>query len=156
MQAEAAAAVATQASMTPTTDQYHALIAKQADLIARLKLELDIEHTRVKHLRSELADLRQQVMQQHATLEVEEEQIANRLLKHIRDLKKEKSEIMVAMEQEEEMITNKLGKRLTELEREKTALERQLVGGTGPVDANANVEVAHEAMTESFAKMNSK
>jgi hypothetical protein len=87
---------------------------------------------------------------------VEEEQIANRPLKHICDLKKEKSEIMVAMiEQEEEMITNKLGKKLTDLEREKSELERQLVGDSGPADANANVEVSDEFL-DRLSKMNSK
>ncbi len=52
---------------------------------------------------------------QHAAHEVEEEQITNRLLKHIDGLKKEKTEILTQMEQEEEHIANTLQKRLAQV-----------------------------------------
>ena len=99
------------------------LMHKQNELIKRLKMELEIETGRVKILKADNEQLKRQSVELHASQEIEEEQITNKLLKHIMGLKKEKNDILQQMEQEEEYLTNSLQKRLAQLQKEKIELE---------------------------------
>eukprot|EP00698_Gefionella_okellyi_P019111 TRINITY_DN5811_c0_g1_i1.p1 TRINITY_DN5811_c0_g1~~TRINITY_DN5811_c0_g1_i1.p1 ORF type:complete len:396 (-),score=86.32 TRINITY_DN5811_c0_g1_i1:155-1342(-) len=101
-------------------------VAQLRETIARLTHDLEAEKVTSGKLAAELRIVKERALRQVADAEMEEESIANRLLKKVNNLQQEKEKLVMEVEREEEMLTNNLQKKLDALRREKVAVENQL------------------------------
>ena len=93
-------------------NQQFTYMASAAEERARLQRELDEERAKHRTTKEELRLMRnrQEILTQQ--VEIEEENITNRMIKRIEELKREKTDLAKQIEAEEEYLTNTLQKKL--------------------------------------------